>query len=214
MYSRFRLRPNSPFSCVGQVAANPAYLGWRAWVAAETTPTESRHIDARGRVRWMISYDRSFRTSRTLIDLRGVSRFMPSFVTLNDVVVVIAEDDDDVRFALSVFLVQKGATVFAYSDARAALDAVRTRHPDIVLSDIGLPKRDGFELLQDIRSLDPEQGGGVPVIAVTALEGIANQTETVDSGFRAILRKPFKPDRLLSTVVSTLGPDRTSTIET
>jgi DNA-binding response OmpR family regulator len=139
---------------------------------------------------------------------------MSSFVTLNDVVVVIAEDDDDVRFALSEFLIQKGATVFACPDARAALEAVRARHPDIVLSDIGLPKRDGFELLRDIRSLDPEQGGSVPVIAVTALEGIGDQTGTVDSGFRAILRKPFKPDRLLSTVVSTLGPDRISTTET
>ena len=139
---------------------------------------------------------------------------MPSFVRLDDVVVVIAEDDDDVRFALSEFLIQKGATVFACPDARAALEAVRARRPDIVLSDIGLPKRDGFELLQDIRSLDPEQGGSVPVIAVTALEGIVDQTGTADSGFRAILHKPFKPDRLLSTVVSTLDPDRISTTET
>ena len=139
---------------------------------------------------------------------------MSSSITFDDVVVVIAEDDDDVRFALSEFLIQKGATVFACPDASAALQAVRARHPDVVLSDIGLPKRNGFELLQDIRSLDPEQGGSVPVIAVTALEGIVDQTGTVESGFRAILRKPFKPDRLLSAVASTLDPDRISTTET
>ena len=43
--------------------------------------------------------------------------------------------------------------------------------PDIVLSDIRLPKRDGFELLQDIRALGAENGGNVPVIAMTAFGG-------------------------------------------
>ena len=133
---------------------------------------------------------------------------MGSFVTFDDIVVVIAEDDDDVRFALSEFLMQKGATVFACSDARAALEAVRAHHPDIVLSDIGLPNRDGFELLQDIRSLDPEQGRDVPVIAVTAREGVVEQIRTGDKGFRAALHKPFKPDQLLSAVASTLDTGR------
>ena len=128
----------------------------------------------------------------------------PLFI-LDDIVVVIVEDDDDIRLALSEFLIQKGATVFACSDARAALEAVSTRHPDVVLSDIGLPNRDGFELLNDIRSLNQEQGCDVPVIAMTALDGIAEHGRTTDNGFRATLHKPFRPDQLLSAVSSAIG---------
>ena len=69
---------------------------------------------------------------------------MHSFTTLEDIVVVIAEDDDDIRSSLAAFLNQKGATVFACPDASEALQAVRAHHPNVVLSDIGLPNRDGF----------------------------------------------------------------------
>ena len=128
-----------------------------------------------------------------------------SSVRLDDIVVVIAEDDDDIRFALAEFLNQKGATVFACHDARTALEAVRAHCPDLVLSDIGLPNRDGFELLQDIRSLNSGESCDVPVIAMTALEGVVHQNPTIDTGFQATLRKPFKPDQLLSAVALTLN---------
>jgi DNA-binding response OmpR family regulator len=129
---------------------------------------------------------------------------MDSSLVLDHTVVVIVEDDDDIRFALAEFLTQKGANVFACPDARMALEAVRTHRPDIVLSDIGLPNRDGFELLQDIRSLNSGESCDVPVIAMTALEGIVDHTPTIDSGFQATLRKPFKPEQLLSAVALTL----------
>ena len=114
------------------------------------------------------------------------------------------EDEDDIRFALAEFLIQKGANVFACPDARTALEAVRDHRPDIVLSDIGLPNRDGCELLHDIRSLNSRENCDVPVIAMTALEGVVDHTPTIDSGFQATLRKPFKPDQLLSAVALTL----------
>ena len=130
---------------------------------------------------------------------------MHSSVMLDRIVVVIVEDDDDIRFALAGFLIQKGANVFACPDARTALEAVRAHRPDIVLSDIGLPNRDGFGLLQDIRSLNSGESCDVPVIAMTAQEGVVDHTPTIDSGFQATLRKPFKPDQLLSAVAVTLN---------
>lgn len=133
---------------------------------------------------------------------------MTPVVTLDDIVVVIVEDDDDIRSSLAKFLVQRGATVFTCPDASVALQVVRAHHPNIVLSDIGLPNRDGFQLLQDIRSLDADQGRDVPVIAMTALNGVVDRTRTIDSGFQATLHKPFKPDQLLAAVVSTLDSHR------
>jgi DNA-binding response OmpR family regulator len=130
---------------------------------------------------------------------------MNPFVKLDDIVIVIVEDDDDIRCSLAKFLIQKGATVLACPDASEALQVVRDHHPNIVLSDIGLPNRDGFQLLQDIRSLETDQGCDVPVIAMTGLNGVLERTRTVDGGFQATLQKPFKPDQLLAAVASSLN---------
>jgi DNA-binding response OmpR family regulator len=129
---------------------------------------------------------------------------MHGCVRLEDIAVVIVEDDDDIRFSLAKYLTGRGATVFACSDAREGLEAVRAHRPDIVLSDIGLPNRNGFDLLRDIRSLEEEQGGEVPVIAMTALERNPDVSRTNADAFQALLRKPFRPDQLLAVVVSTL----------
>jgi CheY-like chemotaxis protein len=68
--------------------------------------------------------------------------------------------------------------------------------PDLVLSDINMPGKSGFELLMDIRSLGREIGA-VPVIAMTAY--IFDQS-VLDAGFQRILRKPFAPDELLAAI--------------
>jgi DNA-binding response OmpR family regulator len=124
---------------------------------------------------------------------------------LDDIVIVVVDDHDDIRFFLKQFLSRQGATVFACADATEGLNAVRAHHPNVVLSDISLPNRDGFELLRDIRTLGPERGGGVPVIAMTALGGFVDHSRTVDAGFEMRLDKPFGPDQLLEAVHSTLN---------
>lgn len=129
---------------------------------------------------------------------------MHSSVALDDIIVVVVDDDDDIRFSLAEFLGQRGARVFPCANAGQALEAVRVHHPNIVLSDIGLPNRDGFQLLRDIRSLDAEQGRDVPVIAMTAFGWSGERAQRLWSDFQAHLDKPFKPDQLLSTVASTL----------
>ena len=73
-----------------------------------------------------------------------------------------------------------------------------------MLSDIGLPNRDGFQLLQEIRSLDAPQERDVPVIAMTAFGFSGDRAQTLGDAFEAHLNKPFKPDQLLSAVVSIL----------
>jgi DNA-binding response OmpR family regulator len=130
---------------------------------------------------------------------------MPGSVMLNNTVIVIVDDDDSIRLSLREFLIREGATVFACPDAIQGLEAVRAHHPNIVLSDISLPNRDGFELLQDIRSLGPDHNGDVPVIAMTALGGLVDFGLTIDNGFQANLQKPFRPDQLLAAVRSTLA---------
>jgi CheY-like chemotaxis protein len=126
-------------------------------------------------------------------------------LSLSNRTIVIAEDHDDTRSFLARFLTNQGAHVFASPNATSALQAVQRQRPDVVLSDICLPDRDGFQLLRDIRALGPENGGTVPVIAMTAYGSIADEDQTAAAGFQKHLDKPFGPDELLEAVYGTLA---------
>jgi CheY-like chemotaxis protein len=129
---------------------------------------------------------------------------MPHSAILSGITIVVVEDYPDILFGIAHFLTQYGAKVFPRRDAFEGLEAVREHRPDIVLSDINLPSRDGFELLRDIRALGAENGGNVPVIAMTAYGGFAGRDRTLAAGFEAHLDKPFAPDSLLETIKSIL----------
>jgi CheY-like chemotaxis protein len=121
--------------------------------------------------------------------------------TLRDVTIVIVEDHPDTRTFLSDFLTRQGARVIAAGDATKGLQAIQQYHPDVVLSDIGLPDRNGFELLKAIRLLDSEDRS-IPVIAMTALGGIVERQKAIAAGFQELLRKPFGPTELLHALQS------------
>jgi CheY-like chemotaxis protein len=69
----------------------------------------------------------------------------------------------------------------------------KERHPDLILSETSPPNGGGFQFLRDIRALGPENGGSVPVIAMTAFAQISDPENTNASGFQEYLRKPFAP---------------------
>jgi CheY-like chemotaxis protein len=101
------------------------------------------------------------------------------------------------------YLVSCQIWVRASESARNAEDARETilgLHPDLVLSDIAMPGKDGFELLREIRSLDPSDGSEVPVIAITGLSRPLDQMRAPAAGFDAVLLKPFTPDVLLQVI--------------
>ena len=127
---------------------------------------------------------------------------MDHAAALQDKVIVLVEDHDDFRYFLSEFLIRHGAMVLASSDALEAIRLVEQYRPSIVLTDIGLPGRDGFQLLQDIRALDPLKGGTVPVIAMTAFGQIIDRRRAMMVGFQSYLAKPFRPDELMEAVKS------------
>ena len=82
------------------------------------------------------------------------------------------------------------------------LEVVIRHQPALVVSDIAMPDKDGFELLQEIRSLDLSQK--VPVIAITGLSRPLDQIRVPAAGFDAILIKPFTPDALLRVISEVL----------
>jgi CheY-like chemotaxis protein len=123
---------------------------------------------------------------------------------LSHLTIVVVEDHDDARRYLSLFLVHLGAKVVTARNASEGLEAIKNNSPSLVLSDIAMPGKDGFELLREIRALGPDGEGSLPVIAMTALVTHADRARILNAGFQACLPKPFTPDKLLETIVAVL----------
>jgi CheY-like chemotaxis protein len=130
----------------------------------------------------------------------------PSLVSpnrLSNLTIVVVEDYDDARRYLGIFLGYLGANVVLARNAFEGLEAVKTSRPNLVLSDIKMPGRDGFELLRKIRALGMSAGGSVPIIAMSALVTHAS-ARMLEAGFQACLPKPFTPDKLVETILTVL----------
>jgi CheY-like chemotaxis protein len=98
-------------------------------------------------------------------------------------------------------LAQAGAEVMSVASAAEFLNALESFHPDIVVSDIGMPEIDGYTLLRQVRSLSPEQGGQVPAIALTAYAGEMDRKQAIAAGFQEHIAKPIEPDQLVVAIV-------------
>lgn len=87
--------------------------------------------------------------------------------------------------------------------AREGLDLLRYERPDIIVSDIGMPDHDGYELMRQIRNLPDDQGGKIPAIALTAFGAPGDRRKALAVGYHKHLTKPVDPVELL-TAISTL----------
>jgi CheY-like chemotaxis protein len=124
---------------------------------------------------------------------------------LNQITIVVVDDNSDVRRFVGAFLGQLGANVAVAQSALEGLEAIKTYRPDLVLSDISMPGRNGFDFLRDIRALAPDAGGSVPVIAMTALVTHLDGARFLNAGFQAFLPKPFNPDKLIEIIQKVLN---------
>ncbi|MBD1849089.1 response regulator [Cyanobacteria bacterium FACHB-502] len=119
---------------------------------------------------------------------------------LNGIQVLVVDDEADSREFVAFVLEQAGATVLTATTANEALTMLIQAKPTVLLSDIGMPDRDGYMLLQQVRALPPEQGGQVRAIALTAYAGDFNQQQALQAGFQQHLSKPIEPERLIQVV--------------
>ncbi len=117
---------------------------------------------------------------------------------------VIVDDDPEVREVVGRCLLRFGASVTLCQDAFEAVSAVNCVRPDIVIVDLNMPARDGFDLLRDIRFLGKDNGGNVPVIVVTGVRDPDLGAMTRKAGFAYHLSKPFSPIELLISITQTL----------
>jgi len=125
---------------------------------------------------------------------------------LNGVDALVVDDDRDNRELIKRILSDCGATVHVAASAREAFGRFKEAVPNLLISDLGMPDVDGFELLDWVRHLPREEGGHVPAIALTAFARSEDRLRALEAGFSAHISKPVEPSELIATVASVVGP--------
>jgi PAS domain S-box-containing protein len=116
--------------------------------------------------------------------------------------VLTVDDDPDTRELLTALLAQYGADVLTVASAAEALANLGSFQPDVLVSDLGMPEVDGYTLLQQVRSLPPDQGGQIPAIALTAYARDDDRQRVLTSGYQRHVTKPLEPDQLVRAVAA------------
>jgi CheY-like chemotaxis protein len=104
------------------------------------------------------------------------------------------------RPANEAILERSSAQAAVVSSGREALAAIKNVHPDVLICDLAMPEMNGYELLEDVRNLEPELVR-LPVIAFTAAARNEDRARTLRAGFKAHLVKPVDPDKLVTTIL-------------
>jgi CheY-like chemotaxis protein len=109
------------------------------------------------------------------------------------------DDDADARAMVRAALESRGGVVQESDSVDSACAELGRFGPDVVLTDIGLPGRDGFALLEHVLG-NGEVLSRVPVVAITAYAGGELERRALNAGFAAFLVKPIEPGKLAQTI--------------
>lgn len=121
--------------------------------------------------------------------------------SLNGLSIVIVDDDHEARDILCMILCDRGAKVRPAGSVDEGLHFIQEARPDVLVSDIGMPGKDGHDLIREVRRL--EQGGSthLPAIALTAFARPQDEALALAAGFDAYCPKPLRPNDLMAAIV-------------
>jgi signal transduction histidine kinase/DNA-binding response OmpR family regulator len=125
-------------------------------------------------------------------------------VDLAGVRVLVVDDDEDARELIARVLSESRAEVVIAGSAAEALSLLENQRPQVLVSDIGMPDMDGYELLRRVRARGTPPGDLRP-IALTALARTEDRTRALLAGFLMHLSKPVEPSELVATVAAVVG---------
>ena len=111
-------------------------------------------------------------------------------VTLDGVKVLVVDDERDARELVEAASAEEGLVL---------LQSIR---PDVIVSDVGMPDRDGYQFIRDVRALAAGHGGKTPAIALTAFARSEDRTRAMLAGYQVHVSKPIEPQELVATVKS------------
>ena len=122
--------------------------------------------------------------------------------------VLVVDDDERLRSLLAEYLGTRGFEVDTAEDGVAGLEAVRARAPDLVVLDVMMPGKDGFEVVRELRAFSR-----VPVVMLTARGDELDRIVGLELGADDYLAKPFNPRELLARIQAVLRRARPAVVE-
>ena len=126
-------------------------------------------------------------------------------VSLEGITVLVVDDEPDAREIVKAVLGAARATVVTAGSAAEGLDLAKSSRPDVIVSDIGMPDRDGYDFMRDVRALPPAAGGKTPAIALTAFARTQDRTRALLAGYQVHVSKPIEARELVAAVRSLAG---------
>jgi signal transduction histidine kinase/DNA-binding response OmpR family regulator len=129
-----------------------------------------------------------------------------STLPLSGLRILLVDDEKDTLDLLTFLLEEAGAIVTPVSSVSAALSALKQANPNLVVSDIGMPNQDGYELLKQLRAAWQIPQGSryvdIPAIAITAYAREEDRQKVIAAGFQMYLTKPIEPEAVISAITS------------
>jgi signal transduction histidine kinase/DNA-binding response OmpR family regulator len=127
---------------------------------------------------------------------------IPKSALLQGCDVLVVDDQTDALELVRQLLESAGATVRTVVGGRDALREFDTRPPDLLVTDLGLPGMDGYDVLRQVRARQAKYGGFVPAVAVTAYARQDDRAKSLAAGFNAHIAKPIDPETFVSALIA------------
>lgn len=121
---------------------------------------------------------------------------------LQGIKVLVVDDDADSRVLVAKTLEKAGATVTLAASVDEGLAVIDSAIPDVLVSDIGMPDKNGYQFIEALRERSPDKGGKIPAAALTAYTRVEDRVQALCAGFQILLPKPVDASELIATVGS------------
>jgi signal transduction histidine kinase len=128
---------------------------------------------------------------------------------LHGIRVLLFEDDPDALDLLTTVLRRAGAVTTGASSAVRALELIAQVRPDVIVSDIGMPVRDGYDMISDVRALPPSEGGNTAAMALSAFASRDDRARALAAGFDRYVTKPVDLTEFVASIAILAGRDDT-----
>jgi hypothetical protein len=133
-------------------------------------------------------------------------RPLPDFDhVLDGLRILVVDDEADSRALLTAILTRCGSEVKSCASAAEALKTFRAWKPDLLVSDIGMPQEDGYQLIKKLRKQRLKLAKEIPAVALTAYATDVDRTRALSAGFQLHVAKPIEPEVLVKSIADAAG---------
>ena len=125
--------------------------------------------------------------------------------------VLVVDDDSDTRQMLKAVLSECQADVITAASAAEAIKEIERRKPDVLVSDLGMPEQDGYELIKEVREMESaDHTARIPALALTAYAKAEDRVRALAGGYQVHLSKPVEPAEFVLVVANLAGRGQNS----